>query len=45
MRNAIGHFAIALAFAAVSSWVAINALTGCNRLNPDACVMVPWLER
>ena len=45
MRNAIGNFAIALAFAAVFGWVGINAITGCDRLDPDACVMVPWIGR
>ena len=38
-------FILAIALGLLSAWLMINAITGCDRLDPDACVMVPWIER
>ena len=43
LLNGLGNAAIAIIYAALFTWVALNAMTGCSRLDPDACVAAPWI--
>ena len=43
ISDILRHLAIACVSASLLVWVSVNAITGCNRLDPDACVMAPWV--